>query len=202
MSALRDGVKYANGGRSLKHLGVPCITVPMGNLAEEKMPVGLSFCGRAYDDSNLLSYAFAYERATNHREIPPLAPSLASDEIPITLPSPASPAIATPTLGIASITSVSEDSADSDVRVVKVTGSCCLTDSNDSSIGLDVFANGEPTSPVSWTGNNWVWTGRLTRPKRDDKYPALAKVPRDQFLLVLVTKSDNGRSAGSLILLD
>ncbi|KLO99404.1 hypothetical protein CEK26_005351 [Fusarium fujikuroi] len=202
MSALRDGVKYANGGRSLKHLGVPCITVPMGNLAEEKMPVGLSFCGRAYDDSNLLSYAFAYERATNRREIPPLAPSLPSDEISITIPSPASPAIATPTLGIASITSVSEDSADSDVRVVKVTGSCGLTDSNDSSIGLDVFANGEPTSPVSWTGNNWVWTGRLTRPKRDDKYPALAKVPRDQFLLVLVAKSDNGRSAGSLILLD
>ncbi|KAF5642299.1 glu asp-tRNA amidotransferase subunit A [Fusarium tjaetaba] len=202
MSALRDGVKYANGGRSLKHLGVPCITAPMGTLAEEKMPVGLSFCGRAYDDSNLLSYAYAYENATKRREIPPLAPSLPSDVIPITISGPASPTASAPTLNIASITSVNEDSHDSDVRVVKVTGTCHMKNSTESLIGLEVFANGEPTSPVSWTGNKWVWTGRLTRPKRDDKYPPLAKVPRDQFLLVFVAKADNGRSAGSFTLLD
>ncbi|KAG9506434.1 hypothetical protein J7337_003417 [Fusarium musae] len=202
MSALRDGVKYANGGRSLKHLGVPCITVPMGTLAEEKMPVGLSFSGRAYDDSNLLSYAYAYERATKRREIPPLAPSLPSDEIPITRPSLASPARPKPTIDIASITSVNEDSPDLDVRVVKVTGTCYLPGSNGPSISLDVFANGQPTSPVNWTGNNWVWTGRLTRPRRDDKYPPLAKVPRDQFLLVFIAKADSERSAGSFTLLD
>ncbi|KAG5812625.1 hypothetical protein H9Q74_003570 [Fusarium xylarioides] len=202
MSALRDGVKYANGGRSLKHLGVPCITVPMGNLVEEKMPVGLSFCGRAYDDSNLLSYAFAYERGTKRREIPPLSPSLPSDKITTTVSSPASSTIATPTLDIASITSVNEDSNDSDVRVVKVMGTCHMPRSTESSIRLDIFANGEPTSTVSWTGKNWVWTGRLSRPKRDDKYPALAKVPRDQFLIVFMVKADNGRSAGSFTLLD
>jgi Asp-tRNA(Asn)/Glu-tRNA(Gln) amidotransferase A subunit family amidase len=28
--ALQDGIKYANGTRALKHLGVPCITIPMG----------------------------------------------------------------------------------------------------------------------------------------------------------------------------
>ncbi|EWZ00035.1 hypothetical protein FOYG_03947 [Fusarium oxysporum NRRL 32931] len=202
MSALRDGVKYANGGRSLKHLGVPCITVPMGNLVEEKMPVGLSFCGRAYDDSNLLSYAFAYEEATKRREIPPLAPSLPSDEITVIASSPSSPPIATLTLKIASITAVSEDTSDSDVRVVKVTGTCDLGSSPEASPGLEVFANGEPTSPVSWTGNNWVWTARLTRPKSGDKYPALAKVPRDQFLIVFVAKANNGRSVGSFTLLD
>ncbi|RKK92355.1 hypothetical protein BFJ68_g2466 [Fusarium oxysporum] len=202
MSALRDGVKYANGGRSLKHLGVPCITVPMGNLVEEKMPVGLSFCGRAYDDSNLLSYAFAYEEATKRREIPPLAPSLPSDEITVTASSPSSPTIATPTLKIASITAVCENTSDSDVRVVKVTGTCDLGSSPEASLGLEVFANGEPTCPVSWTRNNWVWTARLTRPKRGDKYPALAKVPRDQFLIVFVAKANNGRSAGSFTLLD
>ncbi|KAG5791868.1 hypothetical protein H9Q69_009088 [Fusarium xylarioides] len=202
MSALRDGVKYANGGRSLKHLGVPCITVPMGNLVEEKMPVGLSFCGRPYDDSNLLSYAFAYERGTKRREIPPLSPSLPSDKITTTVSSPASSTIATPTLDIASITSVNEDSNDSDVRVVKVMGTCHMPRSTESSIRLDIFANGEPTSTVSWTGKNWVWTGRLSRPKRDDKYPALAKVPRDQFLIVFMVKADNGRSAGSFTLLD
>ncbi|KAH7222659.1 amidase signature domain-containing protein [Fusarium redolens] len=202
ISALRDGVKYANGGRSLKHLGVPCITVPMGNLVEEKMPVGLSFCGRAYDESNLLSYAFAYEGATKRREIPPLAPLLPSDEITVTDSSPPSPAIITPTLDIALITAVSEDSPDLDVRVVNATGTCHLASSTEASVGLEVFANGETTSPVSWVGNNWVWTARLTRPKRDDRYPALAKVPRDQFLIVFVAKADNGRSSGSFILLD
>ncbi|KAF5229903.1 hypothetical protein FAUST_10067 [Fusarium austroamericanum] len=201
IDALRDGVKYANGGRSLKHLGVPCITVPMGNLAEEKMPVGLNFCGRAYDDSNIMSYAFAYEAASKRREIPPLAPSLPSDEIAIPN-SPPSPTMMTPTLEIASITASSEDGSDSDIRVVKVTGTCRLESPDKTSISLDVFANGEPSSAVSWNGDDWVWTARLPRPKRDDKYPALTKVPRDQFLLVFVAKVDNGRSSGSFILLD
>ncbi|KAM0385233.1 hypothetical protein ACHAQC_011583 [Fusarium culmorum] len=201
VDALRDGVKYANGGRSLKHLGVPCITVPMGNLEEENMPVGLNFCGRAYDDSNIMSYAFAYETASKRREIPPLAPSLPSDEIAIPH-NPPSPAMVTPTLEIASVTASNEDGPDSDVRVVKVTGTCHLASLDKTSVSLDVFANGEPSSAVSWNGDDWVWTARLTRPKRDDKYPALTKVPRDQFLVVFVAKADNGRSSGSFILLD
>ncbi|KAM0347498.1 hypothetical protein ACHAPY_011431 [Fusarium culmorum] len=201
VDALRDGVKYANGGRSLKHLGVPCITVPMGNLEEENMPVGLNFCGRAYDDSNIMSYAFAYETASKRREIPPLAPPLPSDEIAIPH-NPPSPAMVTPTLEIASVTASNEDGPDSDVRVVKVTGTCHLASLDKTSVSLDVFANGEPSSAVSWNGDDWVWTVRLTRPKRDDKYPALTKVPRDQFLVVFVAKADNGRSSGSFILLD
>lgn len=48
LNALRDGVKYANSGCFLKHLRVPCITVLIGTLTEEKMPVGLAFCGAAY----------------------------------------------------------------------------------------------------------------------------------------------------------
>ncbi|EKJ69767.1 hypothetical protein FPSE_10083 [Fusarium pseudograminearum CS3096] len=201
IDALRDGVKYANGGRSLKHLGVPCITVPMGNLAEEKMPVGLNFCGRAYDDFSIMSYAFAYEAASKRREIPPLAPPLPSDEISIPH-SPPSLTMMTPTLEIASVTASSEDGPDSDVRMVKVTGTCKFSSSPKTSISLEVFANGELGSPVTWDGDNWVWTARLTRPKRDDKYPALTKVPRDQFLVVFIAKADNGRSSGSFILLD
>ncbi|UZP32297.1 hypothetical protein NXS19_000113 [Fusarium pseudograminearum] len=201
IDALRDGVKYANGGRSLKHLGVPCITVPMGNLEEEKMPVGLNFCGRAYDDSNIMSYAFAYEAASKRREIPPLVPSLPSDEIAIPH-SPPSLTMMTPTLEIASVTASSEDGPDSDVRMVKVTGTCKFSSSPKTSISLEVFANGGLGSPVTWDGDNWVWTARLTRPKRDDKYPALTKVPRDQFLVVFIAKADNGRSSGSFILLD
>jgi hypothetical protein len=202
VSALRDGVKYANGGRSLKHLGVPCITMPMGNLADEKMPVGLSFCGKAYEDSKLLSYAFAYETESKRRVTPPLAPLLPSDEIPITTFRPTSPTMMSPTLNITSTSVMSEDTPDLDVRIVEVKGICFLSSSTKARISLEIYANGEPTHPVSWVGSNWEWTARLTRPKSNDKYPALAKVPRDQFLIVLISKSDNGRSSGSFILVD
>ncbi|KAF4966394.1 hypothetical protein FSARC_5903 [Fusarium sarcochroum] len=202
VDALRDGVKYANGGRSLKHLGVPCITVPMGNLAEEKMPVGLSFCGRAYEDSTLLSYAYAYEVASKRRESPPLAPVLPSDKIASLTSNPPTPDMAAPKLKIASITVVNDDSDDSDIRVVNVAGTCHLASSSEASVNLEVFANGEPSPSVTWEGNNWVWKGRLSRSKIIDRYPALAKVPRDQFMVVFVAKGDNGRSAGSFTLID
>ncbi|KAI6774724.1 hypothetical protein HG530_001482 [Fusarium avenaceum] len=200
VSALRDGVKYANGGRSLKHLGVPCITVSMGNLAEEKMPVGLTFCGKAYEDCKLLSYAFAYETMSQRRVTPPLAPLLPSDEISIAAFKP--PTMIAPTLNIASTSAVSENTPELDVRVVELKGTCSLSSSTEAKLSLEIYANGEPTQPVNWVGSNWVWTARLTRPKSDDKYPPLAKVPRDQFLIVLISKSDNGRSAGSFILVD
>ncbi|KAM6525789.1 hypothetical protein FALCPG4_011324 [Fusarium falciforme] len=201
LGALRDGVKYANGGRSLKHLGVPCITVPMGNLEQEKMPVGLSFCGKAYQDQDLLRYAFAYETVSKRRQNPPLTPSLPSDQITLPRASCRPASLVKPILKIVSTESISEDSSEQDVRLVTVTGTCHLASSGESS-SLSVVVNGEPSSQVSWEGDGWTWTARLTRPKVSEKYPPLAKVPRDQFMIVFVAKADNGRSAGSMILLD
>lgn len=148
LDALRDGVKYANGGRSLKHLGVPCITVPMGNLEEEKMPVGLSSCGRAYQGPNLLRYAFAYEAASKRREGPPLAPSLLSDYITLSGANLRSASSVKPVLKIGTSKKVN-DSPDLDVRVVTVTGTSHLASSTGGSSSLGVFANGEPSSPVT-----------------------------------------------------
>ncbi|KAJ4207012.1 hypothetical protein NW759_014010 [Fusarium solani] len=201
LDALRDGVKYANGGRSLKHLGVPCITVPMGSLEEERMPVGLSFCGKAYQDQDLLRYAFAYETVSKRRQNPPLTPSLPSDQITLSRASSRPVSLVKPILKIVSTKSISEDSSEQDVRLVTVAGTCHLASSVESS-SLSVVVNGEPSSQVSWEGNKWNWTARLTRPKICEKYPPPAKVPRDQFMIVFVAKADNGRSAGSMILLD
>ncbi|PYI00310.1 amidase signature enzyme [Aspergillus sclerotiicarbonarius CBS 121057] len=200
IDALRDGVKYANGGRSLKHLGVPCITVPMGNLDEEKMPVGLSFCGRAYQDSDLLRYAFAYEAVSKRRESPPLAPALPSDEIGFPRTSLPSSSVK-PVLEIISTESIHEDDPELDIRLITVTGTCHV-ESSAALSSLKVFTNGEPSSPVSWKGDNWTWTARLTRPKSEDRYPPLGKVPRDQFMIVVMAKADSGRSSGSLILVN
>jgi len=48
--------------------GYPHITVPMGSVSG--LPVGLSFYGRAWSESLLVSLAFAYEQATGHRQLP------------------------------------------------------------------------------------------------------------------------------------
>ena len=74
--AWSNGVWGANGNLAIRHLGVPTVTVPMGVMADIGMPVGLTFAGRAYDDSELLRLAAAYEATGNKRLIPPRTPPL------------------------------------------------------------------------------------------------------------------------------
>ncbi|MCD4863440.1 amidase [Pseudomonas sp. PLB05] len=74
--AWSNGVWVANGNLAIRHLGVPTVTVPMGVMADIGMPVGLTFAGRAYDDSNLLRLAAAYEATGSKRQVPPRTPPL------------------------------------------------------------------------------------------------------------------------------
>lgn len=74
--AWSNGVWVANGNLAIRHLGVPTVTTPMGVMADIGMPVGLTFAGRAYDDSNLLRFASAFEAFGNKRLIPPRTPAL------------------------------------------------------------------------------------------------------------------------------
>jgi amidase len=48
--------------------GYPSVTVPMGSVAG--LPVGLSLIGGPRRERELIGYAFAFERSTNHRMIP------------------------------------------------------------------------------------------------------------------------------------
>ena len=74
--AWSNGVWVANGNLAIRHLGVPTVTVPMGVMADIGMPVGLTFAGRAYDDSALLRFASAYEATGSKRLVPPRTPAL------------------------------------------------------------------------------------------------------------------------------
>ncbi|EQM80873.1 amidase [Stutzerimonas stutzeri] len=76
--AWRNGVWVANGNLAIRHLGVPTVTVPMGLMSDIGMPVGLTFAGRAYDDSNLLRLASAYESTGSRRVVPPRTPPLSN----------------------------------------------------------------------------------------------------------------------------
>jgi amidase len=72
----RNGVWVANGNLVPRHLGIPTVTVPMGTMADIGMPVGLTFAGRAYDDTALLGFAAAFEATDDRRTSPPRTPRL------------------------------------------------------------------------------------------------------------------------------
>ena len=77
--AWSNGIWVANGNLAIRHLGVPTVTVPMGVMADIGMPVGLTFAGRAYDDSALLTFAAAFEATGNKRQVPPRTPPLPTE---------------------------------------------------------------------------------------------------------------------------
>ena len=49
---------------------VPSIVVPAG-YTSDRLPAGITFLGRPYDDANMVKFAYAYEQATRHRIPPP-----------------------------------------------------------------------------------------------------------------------------------
>ncbi len=76
---IADGVNppYVNQ-KGAPHLNtflqfVPSIVVPAG-FTRDQLPTGITFLGRPYDDGRMIRYAFAYERATQHRRAPPATP--------------------------------------------------------------------------------------------------------------------------------
>lgn len=75
----RNGTWIANGNLTVRHLGIPTVTVPMGLMADIGMPIGLTFAGRAYDDTRLLRLAAAFEATGapgERRTAPPRTPAL------------------------------------------------------------------------------------------------------------------------------
>jgi Asp-tRNA(Asn)/Glu-tRNA(Gln) amidotransferase A subunit family amidase len=55
--------------------GFPSINVPMG-YTRGVLPAGMTFFGRAWDESTLIKLAYAYEQLTRHRRPPPSTPPL------------------------------------------------------------------------------------------------------------------------------
>lgn len=79
----RNGTWIANGNLAIRHLGIPTVTVPMGLMSDIGMPIGLTFAGRAYDDTTLLRLAAAFEATGapgTRRTPPPRTPALPSDD--------------------------------------------------------------------------------------------------------------------------
>ncbi|MGE4063180.1 MAG: amidase family protein [Rhodospirillaceae bacterium] len=56
--------------------GFPAINVPMGYTRDSRLPAGITFFGRAWDEPTLIKLAYSYEQATKHRRPPETAPPL------------------------------------------------------------------------------------------------------------------------------
>ncbi len=74
--AWRNGTWVANGNLAIRHIGVPTVTVPMGQMADTGMPAGLTFAGRGWDDAKLLALGAAFEALGPLRDAPPRTPDL------------------------------------------------------------------------------------------------------------------------------
>ncbi|HEV7435973.1 MAG TPA: amidase, partial [Pseudorhizobium sp.] len=126
--AWRNGVWVANGNLAIRHCGVPTVTVPMGIMEDTKMPVGLTFAGRAWDDVNLLGMASAFEATGQYRGVPPRTPPLKNSP-------PVDVASAGPSRELR--LAVRVEDVDSTHERVTVEGECCTS-------AVNITINGAP----------------------------------------------------------
>jgi hypothetical protein len=200
VDALRDGVKYSNGNRALKHLGVPAVTVPMGMLTDKQMPIGLTFAGKGWSDNDLLRYAYAYERATKHRVNPPNAPAL--DCAIVKLES--AKLQSSSRLRLILERKVVNRSSDNqfDIREIELSGT--VKHGNTSAVvnEIRIYTNDATCASVEVRNDRWKWKAALKRPWVQELYPIPIKVPRDQFLIIIRAKASTGHSAGLLLIED
>lgn len=61
--------------------GFPVVQVPAG-FTKDGLPIGVSLFGRAYNEPDLLGFAYAYEQATRNRRPSPLVPALPGELVP------------------------------------------------------------------------------------------------------------------------
>ncbi|KAF2993860.1 hypothetical protein E8E13_000780 [Curvularia kusanoi] len=183
--AWRNGVLYSNGNCAIRQLGIPTISVPMGIMSDIGMPVNLTFAGRAYGDSDLLEYAWAFENGKIMRQKPTRVPELPSDRIEgrerIMEQGSTAPKLAASASRIES--------------GVMISGAC---DGNELD-ALQVFVDGDEVHGVKITGDAWEviatdalseWTGRSEEQGVPDP---------NKTMIIVLARGKNGRSTGAML---
>ncbi|CAI7633228.1 unnamed protein product [Penicillium viridicatum] len=192
--AWSNGVKYSNGNRPIRHLGVPTISVPMGIMEDTGMPVNLTFAGKAYDDNSLLKWGFAFETAMKGRLQPPLVPALDSDCIKGD--QDPQPWASRSTVELAVETQVKEIH-DSTV-VVQIHGSVVPKDSQ--LRAMECHVNGQPFKPVI-DGDRWFVMASYPASERDQSWKRWSSPALTQTIVVITAHTEAGSTTGKLILL-
>jgi amidase len=186
-----NGIWVANGNQCIRHLGIPTVTVPMGLMNDIRMPVGLTFLGKAYDDNNLLRYAYAFEQSGSRRVAPPRTPTLSGEEQGIRIAaSPASRSADEPKLAVrASVSPVADDGT----VTIAVDGSASTPDGI---AQVAVFVNGESV-PIERNADSF--STKVTLPF--DVHYALHSRWRGPYgsIVTAVARDTTGACAGDFI---
>ncbi|KAJ5458427.1 hypothetical protein N7475_009815 [Penicillium sp. IBT 31633x] len=192
--AWSNGVRYSNGNRPIRHLGVPTVSVPMGTMEDTGIPVNLTIAGKAYDDNSLLKYGFAFEKAMKGRVQPPRVPALDSDSIK-------------PDQGVQSWTSRTDfdltvetqvkETLDSQV-MVRVEGS--MTPKDVQLRSLECYVNGQPFNPTI-EGERWSLEASYPASERDQNWERWSSPTLTQTIVIITARAKTGSTAGKLIIL-
>ena len=186
--AWRNGTWVANGNLVIRHLGIPTVTVPMGLMADIGMPVGLTFAGRAYDDSALLTYASAFESLRDRRVAPLRTPELTPEAW--WSPAPTPPAERTRQAhDIRLAGHTVEPGSDGRVRLTVAFG----VTPDDEGLQLRASLNGI-AAPVTRSEGGYVATGAVSEP--DLTTPYSEWLPPHPVLAVVTVRDPTGAVTG------
>ncbi|KAJ5614545.1 Amidase [Penicillium herquei] len=189
--AWSNGVRYSNGNRPIRHLGVPTISVPMGIMEDIKMPVSLTFAGKAYEDLSLLRYGFAFEMATKSRIQPPLVPALDTDLVAVRNTSLAGTTKSELALAV---DLQKKEILDSKV-LIHIEGSlpseCAI---------ISAYVNGQECKAII-DGEKWSIHTSYPVSERDEEWTQWASPALRQTVVLITAHTSDGHTAGRLILL-
>lgn len=188
--SLTNGVKYSNGNRAIRHLGVPTVSVPMGVMEGKKMPVNVTFAGKAYEDNELLGYGWAFEQKTKMRVGPSLG-GLGTDAI-------------TPSVG-----GNGRDVLDLEAKVevlgidgenkytLRVYGSVV-----DEVPEVDVFVDGKKVGTARPNEGNWEIKTEVKAQRPECLGWDLKPLPPRKAMVVVVARSETGGIEAKLLWVD
>jgi Asp-tRNA(Asn)/Glu-tRNA(Gln) amidotransferase A subunit family amidase len=193
VSSWRNGVFFSNGNYAIRQFGVPTVGVSMGLLNGSGMPMDLTFAGKAYDDNNLLSYAFAFESSHEKRTAPPLTPELSTDIIPQLEYRRCLSGTNPPKL-YATVTKLCGE-------VIEIAGTVDISASGELE-AIEVFVDGVQVGPVVVENGRWSLLAKVTpyeEPASDLPVRFLATPDQWKAMVVVVATARNGRSDGKLL---
>ncbi|KAK4940141.1 hypothetical protein LTR10_019676 [Elasticomyces elasticus] len=189
VDAWRNGVLFSNGNCAIRQLGIPTVNVPMGIMSDTRMPVNLTFAAKAYDDSNLFRYAYAFEKASQLRQAPARTPTLATDTLEKTSAEQERKAgSAPPEL------TIDDPKPNNEGKKLHISG----TARKDELSALNVYVDGEELADVSFADDHWEVD--LTVPDREHSRPDEKAVPElDKAMVIVLATGKNGRSNGKMV---
>lgn len=189
----RNGVARSMGNGAIRQLGVPTVSVSIGPMSDKKMPMSLTFASKAYDDSSLLSYAYAFETARKGRFAPPRTPELATDIISMN-------GCKSPVLG-KQAPKLEVAAKRIDASMLSISGSVIVDGGSKDTVVVEIFVDGVPIESRIYY-NNSVWsitTDSILPPLVQSRFGEINVPDASLAMVVVVATAPNGRSAGKLV---